>query len=235
MRELYVIAGPNGSGKSTLVASLVKHNHGDFFSTYPYICPDTIANQFPFNLIEERDERNRKAADEAQRIRDNYVRKGQSFMFETVFSTPAKLHDLQVAKDAGYLIHFIFVTLNDPAKNVERVAKRMEDGGHDVDTDAILRRYPRCMNNLVHGLLLSDDAIIYDNTVQYRLVMTKEVTNSGASYVLYNRAECQPWVTSSLLIPLESKGIEITERRRWRRICVPPAFRPFVSNSGIPE
>jgi predicted ABC-type ATPase len=47
----------------------------------------------------------------------------------------------------------------------ERVAERVEHGGHDIPDDAIIRRYPRTIKNLFELYApLCDELFLYDNS-----------------------------------------------------------------------
>ena len=56
-----------------------------------------------------------------------------SFSFETVMSHPSKIKELKKAKEKGYRIYLYFVCTDDAEINVNRVANRIEKGGHPVD------------------------------------------------------------------------------------------------------
>ena len=56
--------------------------------------------------------------------RAEYLRKGASFSFETVFSHPAKIQTLRQAKELGYRTYMYFVATNEPKVNLARVTMR---------------------------------------------------------------------------------------------------------------
>ena len=47
---------------------------------------------------------------------------------------------MQRAKDAGYEVGIIYVALEDPKLNVDRVAARVRQGGHAIDPDVVRKR-----------------------------------------------------------------------------------------------
>ena len=79
-----MIAGPNGSGKSTLTRRML----ADGIDLGFYINPDDIAATFTGDYAG----RVRSAQFQADRMRDDCLREGRSFSFETVMS-----HSLKVA------------------------------------------------------------------------------------------------------------------------------------------
>jgi predicted ABC-type ATPase len=133
-----MIAGPNGSGKTTLTRWL-RHNDIDLGQ---YINPDDIA----LELEGSYEARTAQAQQIADRRREEYITTKQSFSFETVMSHPSKLEVLVRARQAGFFILVYFVGIKDPQINVERVALRVAQGGHDVPLERIRPRWVRSMN-----------------------------------------------------------------------------------------
>jgi len=71
---------------------------------------------------------------------------------------------MQQAKQKGYEINLIFVSVNSVDTNIRRVAERVIQGGHNVPEEDIRRRYERSLANLPIALQLIDNAIIFDNS-----------------------------------------------------------------------
>src|SRR5262245_395775 len=137
---MVVIAGPNGSGKSSLTRHLQKQGY-DFGE---YINPDDIAAELQGSY----EERVRQAQGLAEKRRQHEISTRRSFSFETVFSHPSKLSELDDARKAGFEVILMFIGVDDPAVNVERVRSRVQVGGHDVPEDRIVARYYRTMGFL---------------------------------------------------------------------------------------
>lgn len=104
-----------------------------------------------------------QAGREALKLQNQYLNEGKSFLLETTFSGKRELKILQKAKGKGFKTNLIFVGLTDPERNIDRVGRRVLDGGHDVPPEDIIRRYYRSMNNLATGLSLVDRAFVFDN------------------------------------------------------------------------
>lgn len=167
--KLYCFAGPNGSGKSTLFSKIVSDNT----INVPFINADDISRREEFSKISDPDERNLLAAQYAEKLRHDMINNGKDFAFETVLSTPRNLELLKLAKSKGYEIVLFYVSTKDPNINVERVAKRVSQGGHDVPKDKIISRYYRAMNLFKDVLDVADKAYVYDNSNKYELSLTK--------------------------------------------------------------
>ncbi|MEK3795333.1 hypothetical protein MKX42_26650 [Paenibacillus sp. FSL R7-0204] len=57
-----------------------------------------------------------------------------------------------------------YVGLGDVRLNIERVALRVKNGGHHIETEDIIRRNVTSLDNLVSHLDLIDQLIIVDNS-----------------------------------------------------------------------
>ncbi len=154
--QLWLVAGPNGSGKTTLVQ---KYFHC-FTQQIPVVNPDTIAvaikPEDPAAVV-------LSAGREALRQQNSYLDSGTSFLLETTFSGKREVKLLQKAKSRGFKTNLIFVGLPSPVRNIQRVSRRVLDGGHDVPANDIERRYFRSMKNLSIGLTVVDRAFVFEN------------------------------------------------------------------------
>lgn len=115
------------------------------------------------------------AARMADVLRRELVARGESFVFETVFSDPVgdKIEFLEEAARLGYVVVLCYVGLSSPDLSVERVAMRVVQGGHDVPDDKLRSRFPRTLGNLKAAISRLPNVLIYDNSdlnVPYRQV-----------------------------------------------------------------
>lgn len=156
MPVLVMIAGPNGSGKTTLT-KLIRGSGRDLGF---YINPDEIA----LTLEGDYETRVRMAQKEADRLREACLLEGRSFCFETVMSHPSKIEILRRAKALGFFIVLYFVSTENPAINIDRVANRVKLGGHDVPKSLIEARYYRTMSMLPDAMAHSDQIYLFDNS-----------------------------------------------------------------------
>ncbi len=167
---LIVLAGSNGSGKTT------------FFDEYlqqlglPYVNADRLAdalrNAAP---AAPNDDVDRRAFEEAERLRGAFVEARVSFCTETVLSDEvgAKLQFLRDARTAGFVVVLIFVGLDSPQLSVARVMQRVRAGGHDIPDEKLHARFPRTLQNLRAAITIVDDAFLFDNSSvddPYRIV-----------------------------------------------------------------
>jgi predicted ABC-type ATPase len=184
--KLIVIAGPNGSGKTSVTTQILKH---EWVEDCVYINPDNIAQeQFgdwnsPEAVL--------KAAQFAAELRENCVKNGESFIFETVFSALDKVDFLQKAKESGFFIRLFFVSTDHPAINASRIARRVMEGGHDVPISKIINRYYKSINNACLAASFVDRLYLYDNSLEYTPATLLFRANNGVLEKIY--AEVNEW------------------------------------------
>jgi predicted ABC-type ATPase len=109
-------------------------------------------------------DKDRLAQTEADSRRASALADRRSYSFETVMSHPSKIEEMRAAKAAGYHFTFIGVALQDPLLNVERVALRVREGGHDVPTDRVIARYGRTLALMPSAIALADRSLVFDNS-----------------------------------------------------------------------
>ena len=135
------IIGPNGAGKST-AALRILHQHAGIDD---FVNADAIAA----GLSAFRPE---GVALEAGRIMLSRLRDlaaaRRSFAFETTLGSRTFAPWLSGLIADGYRFHLVFLWLPSAEMAVQRVARRVQLGGHSVPPDDIRRRYERGLNNL---------------------------------------------------------------------------------------
>jgi predicted ABC-type ATPase len=191
--ELVVIAGPNGSGKTSITEQLLIHT---WVENCQYISPDLIAqNEFgDWNSPEA----SLQAARKAEGLRETYLREGKSHAFETVFSAPDKVEYVRRAKAAGFFIRFFFICTDRPEINIDRVATRTHEGGHNVPTAKIISRYSKSIAQCATVISFVDRAYIYDNSVEDCDPQLLFRTENGELKKIY-RQPINEWATPILI------------------------------------
>lgn len=150
---IVAIAGPNGAGKSTF--------HEEFIRSFglPFINADEIALELRMDAY--------AAAENAERLRTEFVARNESFVFETVLSDPVgeKIEFLrQAASVHGYAVLLCFIGIDSAETSNERVFTRVSQGGHDVPSEKLFTRYPRTMTNLALAMQRLPRVCVYDNS-----------------------------------------------------------------------
>jgi len=149
-----MVAGPNGSGKTTLIQTL--RASAEISLPAIYINADDLGRQRGLDA--------RAAQQLATSLRLDAIARRQSILYETVMSHPSKIAELQAAAGAGYAITVVFVATDDPNINIERVALRVADGGHDVPRERVRARHRRSLALAPSAISLAAHAYLYDNT-----------------------------------------------------------------------
>ncbi len=158
--NLIIVAGPNGSGKTTITEKLLRHKWMDGCT---YINPDILAEEKfgGWNSLDAIV----KAANYAEKTREQCLAEMRSMAFETVYSIQNKVDFVKRAKDAGFFVRFFFICTNDPSINAQRVALRVMEGGHDVPITKIVNRYYRSIANCATTSTFADRVYLYDNSI----------------------------------------------------------------------
>lgn len=129
---LYIIAGANGSGKSTLANVLLKEKNLKFLNA------DEIAKEIAPGAINSVPISAGKVY--FQRLND-FFKNNYSFAVESTLSGNNILRIIKQARKQNYKIILIYSFLKDCTVCIERVKKRVKNGGHNVPEEDIVRRY----------------------------------------------------------------------------------------------
>jgi predicted ABC-type ATPase len=95
-----------------------------------------------------------------------------SFVYESVFSHPSKVDEIQAAKEAGFKTYLYVGATESPTINIGRVAARVELGGHGVPDEKIIERYEKSMTNMAKALSIVDKAFFFDNSTNITATAT---------------------------------------------------------------
>lgn len=93
-----------------------------------------------------------------------YLDSGQSFAVETTLADNGPLETMRAARAIGFEVHLIFVALDTPERNIQRVRERVVQGGHDVSDEDIRRRYQRSFANLLAAVRVAHRSSLFDNS-----------------------------------------------------------------------
>jgi predicted ABC-type ATPase len=169
-RRIIIVAGPNGAGKTTFAREYLL-KEGD--------CPDFVnvdliaAGLSPFDPD--------RAAIRAGRIMlseiERRTRKGESFAFETTLSGHVYARLIPAWRKAGYRVRLIFLSLPNPEMAIARVAARVAQGGHNVRSAVVRRRFESGLRNFQNIYMnLVDEWWWYDNSDD-----TPQLISTGAN------------------------------------------------------
>lgn len=198
--NIYCFAGPNGSGKTTAASKFLENN---LLNDLPFVNPDYFVEKIAQSVVGY-ETRNIIAAEYAERKRYELLEEEKSFIFETVLSTPRNLEFLKLAKSKGAIISTVYVLTRDKNKNIDRVAKRVKEGGHDVPEDKIKARYDRCLKLLPEVIDASDNVLLYDNSLENHTSIIFQKSDKSA-LVLSNNPTEDLFLNQILIKPLKEQ------------------------------
>ena len=158
MPRLYIISGPNGSGKTTASYSMLP----ELLDCTEFVNSDEFAKHLsPFAP-----EGAYITASRLMLRKVNYLfERREDFCIETTLATRALLKMTRSAQEKGYFVTVIYFWLNNPDIAVQRVAARVQAGGHDIPEETIRRRYQMGINYLFHRYMQACDKwILADNS-----------------------------------------------------------------------
>jgi predicted ABC-type ATPase len=92
------------------------------------------------------------------------IRAHQTVGVETVLSTDKYRRLVVEAQARQYDVRLIYILLDSPERNLERVRLRVAKGGHAVPEGKIRERYARSLEQLPWFLDQSEQAWIFDNS-----------------------------------------------------------------------
>lgn len=143
------------------------------------------------------------AALAADFIRHELLDMGSTFTFETVLSHISKVDFLKEAKDSGYKNYLYFICTTDPGINIQRIAQRVELGGHDVPRDKVIKRYKESLEILSSIIPLCHRVFLFDNSSDVRTVSpVAEIDDKGGLAI--PNVEIPWWVKKYVIKPLYS-------------------------------
>lgn len=157
-KNLFIISGCNGAGKTTASYTILP----EILGCKEFVNADEIAKGLsPFQP--------EKVSIEAGRIMLNRIKEliesGENFAFETTLSTRSYIHTVKKAQEKGYNVVLLFFWLQRVELAIERVKERVKEGGHNIPTEVIRRRYKKGIYNLFELYLpVIDSVLIFDNS-----------------------------------------------------------------------
>lgn len=190
-----MVAGPNGSGKTSAVRILKEMGH--YFPNY--LNADDLARGSELGPVDSA----REAQATVRTTKEALLHNRESITYETVMSHESHVAFMRRARKAGYFVRLIFVTTDDPAINVQRVANRVAQGGHSVPNNKIVQRYHRVMSEqLLPALLTANEALLYDTT--YLNLGTQVVAHVRGKHVRVHAYKGLAWPKTYFLDQLST-------------------------------
>lgn len=157
---MIALAGPNGAGKT----SYYYNELNPLFPDTPFLNADTIQH---VELEDTTMEAAYQAAEIAAERRLACIQNRTSFIWESTFSHPSKIDVVAAAKAAGFVTKVVHISVNSPQICLARIARRVEEGGHNVPEQKVLERFSRCPPIIRRAVEIADEALVFDNSVDF--------------------------------------------------------------------
>jgi predicted ABC-type ATPase len=171
-KNLYIISGCNGAGKTTASFTILP----EILDCKEFVNADEIAKGLsPFKPEQVSFEAGRIML---HRIEELFESK-QNFAFETTLATKSYKSKIRYAQNNNYNVVLLFFWLQNVELAIERVKTRVKEGGHNIDTPIIKRRYLNGIKNLFDIYLpIVNEAMIFDNSEGKHELIAEKVLDS---------------------------------------------------------
>ena len=168
MKTYTIIAGVNGCGKSSLTGVL----RTEIDNLGKIIDVDKITASCGGNALE--------GGKKAIAIIDDCLEKEICFTQETTLSGKKTLNTIKRAIEKDYYIRLYYVGLDTMEESLLRIENRVKKGGHNIDTEAVIKRFGKRFEDLLAVLPYCNEATFYDND------------NGFVTVAKYKNGELQP-------------------------------------------
>ena len=158
MPRLFVIGGCNGAGKTTASYTILPR----LLDCSEFINYDEFAKSLsPFD------------PDKASIMAGRYMhmkmqilmQKKKDFGIESTLATRSLLKIIKESQENGYTVTVLYLWISSPELAIERVKKRVTEGGHDVLDDTVRRRFNAGLINFFNDYMnIADEWILADNS-----------------------------------------------------------------------
>ena len=152
------LLGPNGSGKSSL------RNYLNLSDIQTNIDPDVLnriyKTKYPINYQLE-------AGKQALKMYDEALSNGLNICLESTLAGKGTMQRIMAAKKLGYFTIAYYIGLNSVELNLERIAKRVANGGHDIPEQIVRKRYIESADNFCKISDYLDIIHVVDNSGAY--------------------------------------------------------------------
>jgi len=181
---MYILSGCNGAGKTTAAYYILP----EILQCKEFVNADEIAKGIsPFQP-----EKVMYEAGKFMSIRiDGLIKKGENFAVETTLSAIVYREKITEAQQNGYVVNLIYFWLSSVELAKHRVRLRVEEGGHNIETPVLIRRYYKGLKNFFDVFSpICDNVMMFDNSDNApKLIMAKVKEQDAEIYnqEIYNQ------------------------------------------------
>lgn len=170
MPFLYILAGANGTGKTTYYFTALACN---FISRdLPFLNPDLIAKNELGGYTHE----NITQAEIIFRQRaSELIKTEKDFMIESNLAMSGDFIWIENMIKHGYEVILFYMCTGDVNVNINRVERRVKEGGHNIPAEIILHRYKIGFTYLKGKLHLFKEVYLIDNSTEEPIEVAKVI------------------------------------------------------------
>jgi predicted ABC-type ATPase len=158
MPEIILLAGPNGAGKTSFAQKLLSLPQVD----HVFLNADEIARALRTPALTGRQLDSRAGRVLLELLRENSIA-GRNILLETTLSGRSYIPQLPKWRALGYIIKMHYLRLPSAQASIDRVAKRVAAGGHDIEKEALQRRYDRSLMHATIFRTLVDEFYLFES------------------------------------------------------------------------
>lgn len=135
----------------------------------------------------------------ADAIRRELLDEGQTFTFETVMSSRDKVDFMAEARVRGYRVYLYFVATDDPEINLDRVRRRVLQGGHPVPDDKVIKRYAESIGLMTEACEMAHRAYVFDNSGSKHKLLVELAEEDDRVTIKIASSVLSPWFVKTEL------------------------------------
>ena len=159
MQEIIIIAGPNGAGKTSFANKHFEKPRAGL----TYLNADEIARDIVATGLSQRQLDLRAGREMLRRI-DTLAANQASFMFETTLASLTYARKIPEWRHHGFAVGLIYLRLPSVTMSIERVRRRVAQGGHGIPESVIRQRFIKSANYLEkHYKAIVDEWYVWDS------------------------------------------------------------------------
>lgn len=157
----WIVAGPNGCGKSSFYNRTDIEGWG---GSVWIINPDLLTAKIVESERLGSGEANLAAVQRIERWLETSIEAYQTIGVETVLSSGKYRRLVELAHRHGFEVRMIYILLGSLDLQIERIAQRVRDGGHDVPANKVAARRARSFEQLLWFARHVDKCWVFDNS-----------------------------------------------------------------------
>jgi len=165
MPDVFILGGPNGAGKTTAATTLLPKQ----LELVEFVNADDIARDLsPSDVAAVSFAAGRMMINRMRHL----ISTNTSFAFETTCASRTHVAVLDRCRRNGWRVSLLYLWLNSPQLAIDRVANRVQEGGHAVPAEIIVRRYWKGLTNMRRLYLeIAHVVAIFDNSEKDRILV----------------------------------------------------------------